>query len=70
MNAERKVRSVLRILMQETEPLQMENQKNEKEGERERESRTRALKRSREKTHSRITRHKVHQHPPNSNPDR
>lgn len=36
MNAERKVRSVLRILMQETEPLQMENQKNEKEGERER----------------------------------
>lgn len=37
MNAERKVRSVLRILMQETEPLQMENQKNEKEGERERE---------------------------------
>ena len=66
MNAERKVRSVLRILMQEIEPLQMENQYVEKEGERE--SRTRALK-SREKTHSHITRHKVHQHPPNSNPD-
>lgn len=37
MNVERKVRSALRILMQETEPLQKENQKNEeKEGERER----------------------------------
>ena len=35
MNAERKVRSVLRILMQEIEPLQMENQNEEKEGERE-----------------------------------
>lgn len=36
MNVERKVRSALRILMQETEHLQKENQKNEeKEGERE-----------------------------------
>lgn len=68
MNVERKVRSALRILMQETEHLQKENQKNEeKEGERE--SRPRTLKRSRAKMHSCITRHKIHQHPPNSNPD-
>lgn len=54
--------------MQETGKLQKENQKNEEKEEGEREQATHPQE-EQAKMHSYITRHKIHQHPPNSNPD-